>query len=74
MDGGRKGTLHQNPVTPFFVWFLPYSDMDTCLKTHATQTPGLAPAVTPQVRIPPDAQSQVIGDMIDPAKTEDSFH
>lgn len=58
------------------VWFIPYSDMDTYLKTHATEKSGLAPETIPLVKIPPredDAESQVIGDMIDPAKAEDSF-
>ena len=58
------------------VWFIPYSDMDAYLKTHATEKTGLAPKIIPLVKIPPredDAQSQVIGDMIDPAKAEDSF-
>jgi hypothetical protein len=59
------------------IWFIPYSDIETYLNTHPIEEPNpLTPGVAIQVRVPPpedDAESQVIGDMIDPAIRAMSF-
>ena len=58
------------------IWFLPYRDIETYLKTHATEEPSPEPPAPVAVKIPPreeDAESQVIGDMIDPAIRAVSF-
>ncbi len=58
------------------IWFIPYRDITDYLQTHASEEPDAAPhEVTPAVIPPPeeDAESQVIGDMIDPAIRDRSF-
>jgi hypothetical protein len=51
------------------IWFLYYDDIETYLKTHPTDEPGLMPSIAQTIKIPSpedDAQSQVCGYMIDP--------
>jgi hypothetical protein len=58
-------------------WFIPASGLDAWIKQHPALANQLAATEAVQtVSIPPpenDAESRVIGDMIDPAKAEDSF-
>jgi hypothetical protein len=52
------------------IWFLSYADIESYLKTHAIEDPEPAPTMAVTNKIPPpqdDAQSQVIGEMVDPA-------
>ena len=57
------------------VWFIPYGDIDAYLKTHAAAKPTSPPDIVMPTLPPPedDAESQVIGDMIDPAVRANSF-
>jgi hypothetical protein len=57
------------------VWFIPYGDIDAYLKTHAAAKPTSPPDIVMPTLPPPedDAESQVIGDMIDPAIRAISF-
>jgi hypothetical protein len=59
------------------IWFIPYRDIEEYLSTHPLQeSNSTPPGVALQVKTPPpadDAESQVIGDMIDPAVRAMSF-
>lgn len=57
------------------VWFIPYGDIDGYLKTHTAAEPTSPPDIAMPTIPPPedDAESQVIGDMIDPAIRATSF-
>jgi hypothetical protein len=52
------------------VWFVPYSEIESYLKTHPTKGQDTESTVASTDKIPPpqeDAQSQIVGEMIDPA-------
>jgi hypothetical protein len=58
------------------IWFLPFSDIEAYLQTHVEEELNPGQPVPLTVKIPPpedDAESQVIGDMIDPAIRAMSF-
>jgi hypothetical protein len=59
------------------IWFIPYSDIESYLNTHTAEELIAPPDhVVPAVKIPPpedDAQSRVIGGMVDPGSPYISF-
>jgi hypothetical protein len=57
-------------------WSIPYADIESYLKKHSEEEQASAPPVATDWKIPPpedDAQSRVIGDMIDPVMRAVSF-
>lgn len=74
LSGGESGICLVNRNGG--VWFVPFADINAFLKDQAGKISSSALAAMDTAKIPrkeDDVESRVIGDMIDPARAEDSF-